>query len=342
MGFNADPGPSLLLDWHASMEWPRWVRAAVWSLVAHAFLIAFAFLLASLDTPGPIHMTEIESNIQKATPLYLPLELTQKAPNHGRIAKEVSAEDLLPRPASQKRLPPAPAVRAFRPPIPENPTTPQPSAPHVAEPPKLEATVNTPSNLPAAAGTPKAPPPPPQIQPAEKPKLAFETPGQNGPSPDVTPGRARLTPPKPTVDEAVRSITHSAGADIEQPPSLAPSPQLPPTPGQLGSPLELLSDAQGVDFKPYLARILAMVRQNWLAIIPQTARMGTRGTVLLEFAIDRNGQVPKLVIATPSGSQVLDKAAVASISASVPFPPLPAEYKGLAVRLQFAFKYNFK
>ena len=37
-----------------------------------------------------------------------------------------------------------------------------------------------------------------------------------------------------------------------------------------------------------------------------------------------------------------DRAAVAGISASVPFPPLPAEFKGSEVRLQFAFVYNMK
>ena len=66
------------------------------------------------------------------------------------------------------------------------------------------------------------------------------------------------------------------------------------------------------------------------------------GVVLLQFIVDRSGQVPKLVIATPSGSESLDRAAVAGISASVPFPPLPAEYKGQQIRLQFAFKYNVK
>jgi hypothetical protein len=33
---------------------------------------------------------------------------------------------------------------------------------------------------------------------------------------------------------------------------------------------------------------------------------------------------------------------VAAISASVPFPPLPPDYRGLSARLQFAFKYNFR
>lgn len=98
----------------------------------------------------------------------------------------------------------------------------------------------------------------------------------------------------------------------------------------------------GVDFKPYLAKILARVRQNWFAIIPESAKIGNTEVVLLQFIIDRSGQVPKLVIAMPSGNETRNRAAVASISASVPFPPLPADFKGREVRLQFAFKYSMK
>ncbi|MBV9770807.1 MAG: energy transducer TonB [Bryobacterales bacterium] len=130
--------------------------------------------------------------------------------------------------------------------------------------------------------------------------------------------------------------------DTEQSPDLPPSINLPPSPGHSGSSLELMSDPMGVDFKPYLIRILALVRQNWFAVIPESARLGNRGLVQLQFIIDRSGQVPKLVIATPSGSEALDRAAVAGISASVPFPPLPNDFKGQQIRLQFAFKYNVK
>jgi TonB family protein len=116
---------------------------------------------------------------------------------------------------------------------------------------------------------------------------------------------------------------------------------LPPSPGKTGSNLELLTDPAGVDFRPYLIRVLAMVRRNWFAVLPESARMGNqRGRVLVQFSIDRAGKVPKLVISVPSGSQPLDRAAVAGISASNPFPPLPAEFKGEQIRLQFTFSYN--
>jgi TonB family protein len=96
----------------------------------------------------------------------------------------------------------------------------------------------------------------------------------------------------------------------------------------------------GVDFRPYLIQILATVRRNWYAVMPEVARLGRQGKVVIQFAINRDGSVPKLVIVSPSGTEALDRAAVAGISASNPFPPLPAEYRGLQIRLQFTFLYN--
>ena len=341
MNSVADSGPNLLLDWHESAESPRWIPAGIGSMIVHILLFLFVIGISKFDNYVPRQATEIIPDFQKATPLIAPSlsELTQKAPNRGKIAKEVNVEDLMPRPASEERLAPAPAVRAFKPPVPVK-QIPQPEAPRLAEPPKIEAANNLPQVQLPPEGTPKAPPPP-QIQPKENPKLAFETLGQGGTSPPAT-------QPKLTVEAAIHNAPRPADqggivvGDVDQPPSLPDSIRLPPSPDRSGSSLELLSDPLGVDFKPYLTRILALVRQNWFAVIPESARLGNRGVVLLQFIVDRSGQVPKLVIATPSGSEALDRAAVAGVSASVPFPPLPSEYKGQQIRLQFAFKYNVK
>jgi TonB family protein len=153
------------------------------------------------------------------------------------------------------------------------------------------------------------------------------------------------SPPKRTVEEMARQtsptggggvIVGDEGADLDT----APFSRQAPAPGRMASNLQLRSDAQGVDFKPYLIQVLAAVRRNWLAIIPESARLGRRGRVMLEFIIDRNGAVPKLVISSPSGTEAYDRAAVAGVSASYPFPPLPAGYKGDQIRLQMAFTYN--
>jgi TonB family protein len=339
MNTQVDSGPDLLLDWHKVQEPPHYLRAGIWSVVVHIVLLSCLLGLLSLDTSTPSNATQIASNIHKAIPLIAPpLQLTQKEPNHGKISKEVNVEDLQAKP---EKKPSAPAPRTFRPPPPA-PKPPAP-APRLAEPPKLEATALKPA-LPAA-GTPDAPPP--KIQTEEKPKLAFETPGQRGTSPVAGGSLSKLAPPKNTVEEAIRNVARGGGAqgglvvgDIDPPPSIAESLRQQAAPGSIKSSLELLSDPQGVDFKPYLIQVLARVRRNWFAVIPESAHMGRRGRVTLQFVVDRSGSVPKLVIATPSGADPLDRAAVAGVSASVPFPPLPQEYKGSSVRLQFTFKYN--
>ena len=86
--------------------------------------------------------------------------------------------------------------------------------------------------------------------------------------------------------------------------------------------------------------ILASVKRNWMAVMPESARLGRPGRVAIQFAIARNGSVPKLVIVSPSGTDAFDRAAVAGVSASNPFPPLPAEYRGEQVKLQLNFAYN--
>jgi TonB family protein len=86
--------------------------------------------------------------------------------------------------------------------------------------------------------------------------------------------------------------------------------------------------------------VLTKVRAEWFKVIPQIARTGRQGIVVIQFSVDRRGQVPKLVIANTSGTVAFDQAAVTSVSASNPFPALPAEYKGTEIRLQLAFSYN--
>ncbi|MBC7928614.1 MAG: TonB family protein [Bryobacteraceae bacterium] len=189
--------------------------------------------------------------------------------------------------------------------------------------------------------------PPPQIQAQEKPKLAFEKPGAETGGSAVGVGRVQVTRPGTSVEEAARQVARGAGrglivGDEDAAPGAMPTSPSLPMPGKLGSAVELLSDPQGVDFWPYLVKVLTAVRRNWFSVIPESARFGRQGRTIIQFAINRDGSVPKLVIATPSGAEALDRAAVASISASNPFLPLPVEFKGGQVRLQFVFKYNVK
>jgi TonB family protein len=98
----------------------------------------------------------------------------------------------------------------------------------------------------------------------------------------------------------------------------------------------------GVDFGPYLQRVLHAVRQNWYAIIPESAMppLLKRGKVSIEFSILKNGRIAGMTYVAPSGDVALDRAAYGGITASDPFGPLPTEFSGQSLRLRFTFFYN--
>ena len=107
---------------------------------------------------------------------------------------------------------------------------------------------------------------------------------------------------------------------------------------QLGN-LEVLSDTQGVDFGPYLQRVLHDVKTNWYNAIPESAQM-KHGNLVIEFAITKDGKVAGMKLVASSGDVPLDRAAWAGIVGSNPFQPLPSEFGGQFLALRFRFFYN--
>ncbi len=112
--------------------------------------------------------------------------------------------------------------------------------------------------------------------------------------------------------------------------------------GRVRSDYDVISDTMGVDFGPYLARVLQSVRTNWYTLIPEVARapLMKSGKVTIEFAILKDGSVAGMKLARPSGDVSLDRAAWGGITGSNPFPPLPPEFRGDYLRLRFHFYYN--
>jgi TonB family protein len=103
---------------------------------------------------------------------------------------------------------------------------------------------------------------------------------------------------------------------------------------------ELMTGSNGIDFKPYLNEVASKVRAQWFEVWPKAANAGPERRVVIEAGVDRDGTVVKLVIASASGLQPLDRAAVAAISAVLPLPPIPADFRGDRVNVQFTFVYR--
>ena len=341
---EVEAGLHFLTDWESVQDRAKTRNAGIISIALHVGLI-----VGLLSLPKSVTAPVTEAISRHVTPLIAPLtDLTQTAPNRAKVNKEFNVESSAPRPKLHARATPPPSpvtvpaapIRRLTPP-PEKRVAPTP-APNLPDAPKVEVAQQPPQtpqvNLPQMA-------PPPQIQTQEKPKLAFETPTPASSGE----GTSKLAKPGSGVQEAVNALTHtgaSGGMVVGDPsaasPGISGGINAPPLPGRPGASLELLSNAQGVDFKPYLIQVLAAVKQNWFNVWPQSARMGRQGRVTIQFIIARNLFVPKLVIASASGTDALDRAAVSAISASQPFPQFPTGFTGNEVRLQLNFVYNMR
>ncbi len=333
----------LYRQWREPFTPLHWVFIAAGSVAFHILAIALFLALPEVER-NPVAPV-ITPDLRKAVRIYAPkfFEPTQTAPNTGKVSRDLDVRSAEPAPRPQAphfRAPqPAPGPVAEARPAAPVPEAPKEEQPKIAPPPKIEAAVTAPQP-PAVSANPQATAPPPPTAPA-KPKLAFESVGATQMHVQANPNAVIPDPHSAALSTAV---TPGAGGtivgDVGASSRTIPSSNQAPSPGRPGSNLQLLSDAKGVDFRPYLIQVLTVVRRNWLAIMPESARLGQRGRVLIQFAIDKNGAVPKVVIAEGAGLDALDRAAVAAISASYPFPPLPGEYKGDEIRLQFAFSYN--
>ncbi len=173
------------------------------------------------------------------------------------------------------------------------------------------------------------------------------------PPPSTNPQLAQLQPPKPNVANEFSKYagSMSAGSAVQQAARAVADGRASGS-GQSGDfglgtgahgrqvgNLEILSDTQGVDFGPYLQRVLHDVRENWYPLIPESAQM-KHGNLIIEFAIMKDGSVQGLRIVASSNDVALDRPAYGSITASNPFPALPTDFKGQYLALRFRFFYN--
>lgn len=341
---NAGPGilPASDYPLHLLLEWPGRRPRRLWGILGVSAAIHFVLFFVAAQLPSLVGPSEPPPRrvVENHVPLYLPRDLTQKAPNRAKVTKEIDLSQLLAEQHTQRaqRAAPNPSVKRFELPKQARPRTANNVPQILPEAPKV-ALNQPPAPLPTgvANGLPVAAPPPPSPTPGP-----FQNVGDEKPNPHPT-----LAPPRATVQAALNDLARGGSGShviISDNNSSEPQAGSPGAIGQLGAQhtaVELQSDPEGADFKAYLTRILAIVRANWRLVIPEPARRGAlRGTTVLEFIINRDGSIPKLVTAESSGLDPLDRAAVTGLSMSNPLPPLPADYKGFQVRLAFSFAYN--
>ena len=306
-------------------------REGIWiSFIAHLLLFWFLFYgprshRVHVVNPGDAHKKEDLTFLNLPPDAQRQLKAKPQAPlsDKNRIAQ--SAHPTLDR----KTLQQLEAMKRAGPPqpVPPQPGPPQPS-------PRQQATPQA-QPAPAQQQAQAAPPPPPP-QPSQQSLLSEPKPIPTAPTkPNFNTGPQTAGD---AIRQAEREAAQNAGGSSGDYGQNAPSQH---QAVQMGGP-EILSDTTGVDFGPYMKRVIDATKRSWYPIIPESARppLNKQGKVGVRFKIYPDGSVKEMTLEFPSGDVSLDRAAWGGIVGASPYPRLPKDFKGPFLELRFGFFYN--
>ncbi len=322
---------------------PRRTRTLLISVGIHLLLLVFLVLNPELLTSTPKRIIRImgqdyDLSKQQLTELVPPPDIRPKQPSQPLI------EPPAPKPEPQ-----------LAPPAPPPPSPPQPPPP--PPPPQTPPPVITPEDVIKEGARPDAQPKPSR---GDTPEQARAGGSQEPPKPEPPPKPQQQAENKPpqiaqnTNPNAMRlpSLMDSAGRIVEKSIdearkqySQGPRTGLPTVPEDPNFATEeptILSDTRGYDFGPYMNQVINRVRVNWYTLIPEIARLGKKGRVVIIFTVTKNGSIDDVRLVANSGTEPLDRAAMGSITASNPFARLPGGFDGDRLVLQFTFLYNIR
>lgn len=225
------------------------------------------------------------------------------------------------------------------------PTTPRVPAPVMKPAPRptidaatmerLRAAMRQPTPpLPNAPQPAPAPAPPPPVAVTPQPRIP---PPVVAEAPTAQPNFNRPSSAGDAIRNALNDAAHSrSGGDVGG-----------GRPGRKSGPLnlggaEVLSDTQGVDFGPYLRRILADIKRNWDPLIPNEAEapLFKQGETFIRFSINPDGSIGAMHLDGSTHDEAINRSCWGSITSEGQFPPLPAQFKGPNLELRIHYLVN--
>jgi outer membrane biosynthesis protein TonB len=205
------------------------------------------------------------------------------------------------------------------------------------------------AGTPDQASAPPAPQPTPQQAPPQ-PQQSQQQQLPPAPQPQPT-QQAMVDAPRPMPKVNFGPQGQSAGEAIRQAAQAAAQSRgqggnfgqgAPVSHDGMNTGAEVLSDTQGVDFGPYLRRILSDIKRNWEPLIPEEARapLNKQGETLIRFVILPDGRIGAMHLDDSSHDDAINKACWSAITSEGEFPPLPKEFKGPNLELRIHFLTN--
>jgi hypothetical protein len=303
-------------------RWQR-IREGIWiSIIAHIlFFSALAWLpryvLHDTQLIDPIQAIKDRKDLTYLDELPDALKQIQKAKPKPPLLKPNESQ------LDKKTLD---ALKALQKPKPSPPAQ-EPEQAKAAPPPPVEQA--QPQQQPVA--------PPSTAPPVPNPQIALDT-----PKPSPLPARPNFSlgsqNPQDQLRQALRDSAHSQTGGAMSGPPLAQH-----SGADAGA--QILSDTQGVDFGPYLQRVIRETYRTWDPLIPEEVNppILKRGQCEIVFTILPNGRLQPhaMILSGRSGDVALDRAAWGAIEGA-DYPPLPHEFHGPYLQLRFRFQYNIR
>jgi TonB family protein len=214
--------------------------------------------------------------------------------------------------------------------------------------PKPSAAPPAPTPTPAPTESSHTPPPPLTTQPAEPvPSPTLPLPAAPKPTPRAAEPEAPTPQPstrpnfntgRTANDDMQQAMRGSQNAGNDRSVGISGNNR-----GTgVGSGAEILSDTQGVDFQPYLGRIIRLIYQQWIPLLPEETRppLNKQGATMIRFTINPDGTVAAMHLDGSTHDVALDKAAWGSITGVGQFPPLPKQFHGPNLELRIHYSVN--
>jgi outer membrane biosynthesis protein TonB len=266
----------------------------------------------------------VKEEKHEMTTLETPSNLSKLLPKN-RAVPRPPAPQPAPQPTQRMDEKTLRQLEAMRRPAPQPAPKPLPPAPQ----PQQQAQVQTPQ-------PPRPQPPPPAPTPRPQPnQTAQSIPDAPRPSQATRPNFGSPQSPGDAIAQAAHeaALGHGGGATADGPSG---------RPSINSTGYEILSDTQGVDFEPYIRRLLALVRAGWIPLLPEETNppLRKKGTTLIRFTIKSDGTLAYMHLDDSTHDRAIDEAAWGSIKSVGQYPPLPAAFKGPQLDLRIQFLVN--
>jgi TonB family protein len=89
-----------------------------------------------------------------------------------------------------------------------------------------------------------------------------------------------------------------------------------------------------INFEPYIQQAHRQIRDHWRPVASDNDRYCR---IVAWFQVDKSGQVSNVRVTEPCDDQRQNDAALAAIRFAAPFQPLPSEYPGQFIEMQYMF-----